>query len=383
MCACVLPAALAAAAPSAAAGDPDRARLALSALLPIVRAIRLACCSGGPGAPGVGSEATGEASGSSACAGAQPLAGFADGLLAAAVDKPALSGTAAASGVAGRADLDPDPISEPDPDLASGPAGLRVLLVLRLMLLAELAAFSPTQAPLSPGQQAAALAALLVPVTAPQHAESSDPGLVSTSGGAEAASIAQRALADMASAGYGRLLAECALPELLAAVMGAGCSTGEPHDRHPPPAVGACASARDCWSGGPALEALKALAVRGDPALRSSVIAGLADAAPGLLSAAAAPGTSTADASSVRRRPGEGAPAAALAAAAVLAALAEAPAAVAGTPDLAPELAAALLTAATDLAQACICSHCSLEETLSNRESDPKLQIAYLSVLQN
>ena len=352
MCACVLPAALAAAAPSAAAADPDRARLALSALLPIVHAIRLASCGGGQGAADVGSRAAGEAGGSSACAGAQPLAGFADGLLAAAVDKPALSGATAARGGAGRADPDP----EPDTDLTLNPAGLRALPLLRLMLLAELAAFPPTQAPLSPGQQAAALAALLVPVTAPEHTESCDPGGASTSGGTEAAGIAQRALADMACTGYGRLLAGSALPELLAAVTGAGCSTGEPHDRHPSPAVGACVSAEARWSGKPALEALTALAVRGDPALRPNVITGLADAAPGLLSAAAAPGGSTTDASSVRR-PGEGAPAAALACAAVLAALAEGPAAVAGAPDLAPELAAALLTAATDLAQARVCNY--------------------------
>ena len=356
MCACALPAALAAAAPCAAAADPDTARLALAALLPIVHAIRLAPCGGGRGAADAGSQAAGEAGGSSACAGAQPLAGFADGLLAAAVAAPALSGATAASGGAGGAD--PDPAPDPTPEPESGPAGLRALPLLRLMLLAELAAFPPTQAPLSSGQQAAALAALLVPVTAPDYTGSSDPGGASTSAGAEAAGIAQRALADVACAGYGRLLAATALPALLAAVTGAGCSTGEPHARHAPPAVGACVSAEARWSGGPGLEALTALAVRGDPALRSSVIAGLADAAPGLLSAAAAPSGSTADASSVqRRRPGEGAPAAATACAAVLAALAEGPAAVAGAPDLAPELAAALLTAATDLAQARACNH--------------------------
>lgn len=380
ICACALPAALAAAAPSAAAADPDRARLALSALLPIVRAIRLAACGGGQGAPDAGSRAAGEAGGSSACAGAQPLAGFTDGLLAAAVDKPALSGATATCGGAGSADPDPDPDPSPEPE--SGPAGLRALPVLRLMLLAELAAFPPTQAPLRPEQQAAALAAMLAPVTAPEHTESSDPGGTSTSGGTEAAGVAQLALSDMASAGYGCLLGDRALPELLAAVTGAGCSTREPHDRHVPPAVGRSASAEARWSGGPALEALKTLAMRGDPALCSSVIAGLADAAPGLLSAAAASGGSFAEASSVRR-PVEGTPAAALACAAVLAALAAGPAAVAGEPDLAPELAAALLTAATDLAQARVCNYCSLDKSSSNRESDPKLQIKFRAALQN
>ena len=347
MCACALSAALAAAAPAAAAADPDSARLALSALLPIVRAIRLGSCGGGQTAPDERSRAADEA-GSSACAGAQPLAGFADDLLAAAIDRSTSSGAMAAGGGVGSARpnpvIDPDPVSDP----GSGSVGLRPLLALRILLLAELAAFPPTQTPLSPVQQAAALAALMVPVIAPEYSCSTGPGGTSMSGDA---GIAHRALADMASAGYGRLVAESALPELLAALSGAGRRSGGAHASHAPPAAGAGASAGAHWSGGPALEALKGLAERGDPALHSSVVAGLADAAPGLLSAAAAPGGIVAKPSTVQN-PVEGSPAAALACAAVLAALAEGPAAVAGAPDLAPGLAAALLTAATDVAQA-------------------------------
>ncbi len=187
MCARVLPAALAAAAPAAAAADPDRARLALSAVLPIVRAVRLGPAAGGPPAgadapaptsdgaalrtPNATAASPEPASDAPAAAGAagaapaaalaapSPLAAYAEALLAAGAGAPG-GAPAAAAGAA---------VHGP----AEGESGeqsacLRPLRTLRLLLTAELATFPPGRSPLSGALQGRALAALLAPLAGPR-----------------------------------------------------------------------------------------------------------------------------------------------------------------------------------------------------------------------
>ncbi len=358
----MVPAALAAAAPAAAAADHDQARLALSAVLPIVRAVRLGPAAGGPSA---GADALAQTSDDAAlrtpsvAASPEPASGA-----------PVAAGAAGAASVA--APAAPSPLAAYAEALLEAAAGaaahgaaeresgeqsacLRPLRTLRLLLTAELATFPPGRSPLSGVAQGAALAALLAPLAGPRARdagpEARDPesnpdppgstGDAGGGGGGEAVSVAQAALAGMAEAGYGQLLAVRALPPLLAAAAGTG----------PDPAAGpaqglapgaAAAAARvpapppPRWAGGLALKALEGMAGRGDAQLRAGVVAALAGAAPAALAAAAAPAAGAAPAA---------------AAEALLGALAAGDAAVAGAPALAPALAVALLQAAADLAQ--------------------------------
>lgn len=233
--------------------------------------------------------------------------------------------------------------SAADEQDGSDTAALRPLAVMRLLLAAELAEFPPETSPLTTTQQAAVLTAILAPLTAPATAESQpqddaeEPSRICD----EAAVKARHALAQMAEAGHGGLLAGRALPVLLPVATAtsppAAPGHAPPVQGHAQQGIGSMAQIRvgGHWGGAAALAALAGMAERGDPALRTHIVGGLAGAAPAVMTAAG----STGDA------------AAAEAAAAVLAALAAGGAGVAGAPELAAGLVTALLSAAASLDQ--------------------------------